>query len=153
MKHTGMTPIVKNTARLVCGFIAVFGVYVGLTGHLGPGGGFAGGVILAAAAVLIVLSFGQGPAAAMISPRACHLADAGGAMGFLIVAVLGYLAGSFFVNFVPIGRLHHLASGGTIPLSNLAILIKVGAGLAGGFLALSAFRLTAPQADDLPSES
>ena len=62
-------------------------------------------------------------------------------MGFLAVALLGYLAGGFFVDFLPVGKLHHLLSGGTIPLSNLAILVKVGAGLAGAFLALSAFRL------------
>ena len=53
MNDGGMTLIVKNTARLVSGFITVFAVYIALTGHLGPGGGFAGGVILAAAAVLL----------------------------------------------------------------------------------------------------
>ena len=35
-----VTLIVKNTTRLVSGFIAVFAVYIALTGHLGPGGGF-----------------------------------------------------------------------------------------------------------------
>ena len=138
----GMTPIVQNTSRLICGFITVFGIYIALTGHLTPGGGFAGGVILAAAAVLVVLSFGREATTRLITGRACHVADGVGAFAFLAVALLGYLAGSFFVNFVPIGRVHSLASGGTIPLSNLAILIKVGAGLAGAFLALSAFRLT-----------
>jgi multicomponent Na+:H+ antiporter subunit B len=141
MNEGGMTLIVKNTARLVSGFIAVFGIYVALTGHVTPGGGFAGGVILAAAAALIVLSFGRRYAARVIAGPACHVADAAGAMGFLAVAVLGYLAGGFFVNFIPRGQVGHLASAGTIPLSNLAILVKVGAGLAGAFLALSAFRM------------
>ena len=58
MTTEGMSLIVKNTARLVAGFIAVFGIYIALTGHLSPGGGFAGGVILAAAAVLVILAFG-----------------------------------------------------------------------------------------------
>jgi len=138
---SGMTPIVKNTARLVCGFITVFAIYIALTGHLAPGGGFAGGVILAAAAVLLVLSFGKDPTTRMITEPMCHVADAGGALLFLAIALLGYLAGSFFENFISTGRLHHLDSGGTIPFANLAILVKVGAGLAGVFLALSAFRL------------
>ncbi|HAU38896.1 MAG TPA: sodium:proton antiporter, partial [Phycisphaerales bacterium] len=56
MTPTGMTLIVRSTAKLVTGFIAVFGIYIALTGHLSPGGGFAGGVILAAAAILIVLA-------------------------------------------------------------------------------------------------
>ena len=58
MNEGGMTLIVKNTARLVSGFVVVFAIYIALTGHLSPGGGFAGGVILAAAGALIVLSFG-----------------------------------------------------------------------------------------------
>jgi len=147
MNDTGMTLIVKNTTRLVTGFIAVFGVYVALTGHLGPGGGFAGGVILAAAAILIVLAFGREGAFGMATEAKCHLWDGAGALMFLVLALLGYFAGSFFYNFVnvmaagrPVENLHELASGGTIPLSNLAILAKVGGGLAGAFLALSVFR-------------
>jgi len=145
MKQAGMTSIVKNTARLVTGFIAVFGVYTALTGHLSPGGGFAGGVILAAAAMLVVLAFGKDYSMKIISERQSHLWDAAGAMGFLVVAMCGYLVGGFFVNFIPVKeqQLHSLFSGGAIPLSNLAILVKVGAGLAGAFLALSAFKLAA----------
>ena len=146
MNQSGMTLIVKNTARLVSGFIAIFAIYIALTGHLAPGGGFAGGVILAAAAALIVLSFGKESSSKLISEPVCHVADSAGAMAFLVIAVIGYLAGSFFVNFMPIGRLHELKSAGTMPLSNLAILIKVGAGLAGAFLALSAFRLATKNA-------
>ena len=142
MKSTGMTPIVKNTARLVAGFIAVFGVYIAATGHLSPGGGFAGGVILAAAAVLVVLAFGKKSAAAVLGERQCHVWDAAGAMAFLAIALCGYFVAGFFANFLPLGETHTLRSGGAIPLSNLAILVKVGAGLAGAFLALSAFRLT-----------
>jgi multicomponent Na+:H+ antiporter subunit B len=142
---TGMTPIVKNTARLVSGFIAVFGIYIALTGHLSPGGGFAGGVILAAAGILVVLAFGRRTAERIFTPTQCHVWDALAAAGFVLVAVLGYFAGGFFVNFIAHvpggrGRVGHLFSGGTIIVSNLFILIKVAAGLVGGFLALSAFR-------------
>ncbi len=140
MNEAGMTIIVKNTAKLVSGFIAVFGIYVALTGHLGPGGGFAGGVILAAAAVLIVLAFGKQFSARVIGEQSCHVADAAGAGAFLLIAMCGFLVGTFFAGFLPRGNLHHLASGGTIPLSNLAILVKVAAGLTGAFLALAAFR-------------
>ena len=141
----GMTPIVKNTARLVSGFIAVFGIYIALTGHLSPGGGFAGGVILAAAGVLVVLAFGRAQAERIFTPTHCHAADAIAAACFALVAVLGYFAGGFFVNFIaqtPGGRgtVGHLFSGGTIIVSNLFILIKVAAGLVGAFLALAAFR-------------
>ena len=139
----GMTPIVRNTTRLVSGFIVVFGTYIALTGHLGPGGGFAGGVILAAAGALVVLSFGRRVAGSLITEPTCHVADAAGAAAFLALALLGYVVvdrGGFFVRFLPVGRLHRLESAGIIPLANLAILVKVGAGLVGAFLALAAFR-------------
>jgi len=140
---TGMTSIVKNTARLISGFIAVFGVYIALTGHVSPGGGFAGGVILAAAAALVVLAFGRDVASRIVTERRCHVWDAAGAALFLLVALCGYFAGGFFVNFIARisrGQVGHLLSGGAILVSNLFILIKVAAGLAGGFLALAAFR-------------
>lgn len=140
---SGMTPIVKNTARLISGFIAVFGIYIALTGHISPGGGFAGGVILAAAAALIVLAFGRQRAEKIVSEPKCHIWDAAGAGLFLLVALCGYFAGGFFTNFIgriSTGRAGEFVSGGTIMVSNLFILIKVGAGLAGAFLALAAFR-------------
>ena len=137
----GMTLIVQSTARLITGFIAVFGIYIAATGHISPGGGFAGGVVLAAAAILVVLAFGKRSAAGMVSESRCHTWDGAGAIAFLIVALCGYFDGGFFVNFIDdVGEAGHLASGGTIPLSNMAILVKVSAGLAGAFLALSAFR-------------
>jgi multisubunit Na+/H+ antiporter MnhB subunit len=149
MNHSGMTLIVKNTTRLVTGFIGVFGVYIALTGHVSPGGGFAGGVILAAAAVLVVLAFGKGFSARLMTESQCHIWDAAGALAFLAVALLGYFAGGFFFNFVwqlekDRATVGTLFSAGTIPLSNLAILIKVGAGLAGAFLALAAFHRAMP---------
>ena len=55
----GMSLIVKNATRLVAGFIALFGAYIVLYGHVTPGGGFAGGVIVAGGLVLVVLAFGE----------------------------------------------------------------------------------------------
>ena len=141
MKKSGMTLIVRSTTRILAGFIAIFGLYVALTGHISPGGGFAGGVILAAGALLTVLAFGRPFANRLINEGACHVWDAGGALVFLAVALCGYFAGSFFFNFiVDKGAPGRLWSGGAIWVSNLAIAVKVGAGLAGAFLALAAFR-------------
>ena len=64
---------------------------------------------------------------------------------FALIAILGLvLGGSFFVNFLfqkylP-GEALELISAGTIPLSNIAIGLKVGASLFLVVLVLSAFR-------------
>jgi len=136
----GMSLIVKNITRLVAGFIAIFGVYIVLYGHVSPGGGFAGGVILAGALVLIVLAFGEEYSRKVFPHDVAKTSDALGALGFLLVAIFGYMVGGFFVNFLPRGQVGNLFSAGTIPISNLAIGIKVGTGLFGVFLTLALFR-------------
>jgi multicomponent Na+:H+ antiporter subunit B len=135
-----MSLIVRSTTRLVAGFIAIFGVFTVFYGHVSPGGGFAGGVIVAGAMVLIVLAFGEEFSRKVLPHGAAAASDALGALGFLMVALFGYMAGGFFVNFLPRGEPGTLFSAGTIPISNLAIGIKVAAGLFGAFLALAIFR-------------
>ena len=50
----GMTVIVKTIASWVKVLIFLFGIYIIIFGHLTPGGGFAGGVILASSYVLLM---------------------------------------------------------------------------------------------------
>ena len=55
----GMTVIVKKTTQLIAGMVFLYGIYVIIHGHLTPGGGFAGGVILAGSFILLILAFGS----------------------------------------------------------------------------------------------
>lgn len=54
----GMTSIVKTVTRLLVGVIFIYGVYIISHGHLTPGGGFAGGAIIAGALILLILAYG-----------------------------------------------------------------------------------------------
>jgi len=140
MSRPGMSLIVKEVAKLVTGFIALFAAYIVLYGHLTPGGGFVGGVILACSFILTALAFGKDFANQMISDGGTKSWDTFGALMFLLVALLGYHTGSFFANLWAGPGNFHLISAGTMPLSNIAIGIKVAACLLGVFLALSIFR-------------
>jgi multicomponent Na+:H+ antiporter subunit B len=130
----GMTIIVKTVASWVKVLIFLFGIYIIIFGHLTPGGGFAGGVILAASYVLLMLAFGREFAEENLSLSVASKLDCLGAFMFALIAIFGMiLGGSFFVNFLyqkylP-GQALNLISAGTIPLSNIAIGIKVGASL------------------------
>ena len=132
----GMTLIVKTVTRLTVGLILIFGIYIILHGHLSPGGGFAGGVIVGLAFVHLMLAFGKDVAAAKISKNLASNLESIGALMFLSVALLGFFGGSFFLNILAKGTPFKLFSAGTIPLSNIAIGIKVGVGLFAIFLAL-----------------
>jgi multicomponent Na+:H+ antiporter subunit B len=136
----GMSPIVKNITRLVVGFIVLFGAYIVMYGHVTPGGGFAGGVILTGGLGLIVLAFGEVFARNVLTHDVAKITDSMGAMLFLLVSLFGYASGVFFLNLLPRGTVGMLFSAGTIPISNFAIGFKVGAGLFGMFLALALFR-------------
>ncbi|MFH0965508.1 MAG: MnhB domain-containing protein [Planctomycetota bacterium] len=137
----GMSLIVKQVTKLVVGFIFLFAAYIVLYGHLTPGGGFAGGVIAACAFILLVLAFGKEFVNAFISDPAFSVWDCIGALGFLLVALAGYLGGTFFYNLIAKPVSFKLWSAGIIPLANVAIGIKVAAGLGGVFVALVAFRV------------
>ncbi len=132
----GMSPIVRSIVGLIAGFVMLYGLYVVSTGHLGPGGGFAGGVIIMAGTVMLILAFGGDKARELMEERRCHVLQGAGALAFLVVALVGLWYGGFFVNFLPTGRVHHLHSGGAIAISDLAIAMSVAAGLIGIFLAL-----------------
>ena len=135
----GMSTIVQVVVRWLFGLIIVFGLAVALFGHMTPGGGFAGGVILACGFVLATLAFGakQGPAAWLT--RAASTLDATGALGFLVVGILGFTAGVFLQRWIALGEPFTLGSTWFVVFMNLAILLKVGAGLFAGFMAVVAF--------------
>ncbi len=135
----GMTPIVKTIARFVIGIIVIFGAYIVLYGHVTPGGGFSGGMILASAYVLLTLAFGKEMGLSKMSNTGASLLDNSGALAFAIIGLLGFSGGYYFFNFLPKGEPFHLFSGGMIPLANIAIGVKVTASVFAIFMALSIF--------------
>jgi len=128
----GMTIIVKTISSWVKVLIVLFGIYIILFGHLTPGGGFAGGVILASSYVLLMLAFGGEFVKKDLPLSLVSKLDCLGAFMFIMIAILGFVfGGAFFVNFLveKYGQPLHLLSAGTIPFSNIAIGLKVGASL------------------------
>ena len=133
----GMTVIVKTVTRLTVGLILLYGIYIILHGHLTPGGGFAGGVIIALAFINLDLAFGGSVSAKIFSKGSTSVVEALGAVMFLALALFGMKFGGFLDNFLySDGNPGQLVSAGIIPLENIAISLKVGAGLFGIFLTL-----------------
>ncbi len=135
----GMTFIVKTATRLLVGIIFLFGVYITFYGHLTPGGGFAGGIILACGFILLTLAFGKDMALGKLSDFWASLLDNVGALAFWSIAFFGYTAGYFFMNFIEKSQPFGLMSSGTILFSNIAIGVKVFASIFAVFLALTIF--------------
>jgi len=122
-------PVRALGAALVAPTI-VLGGYIVAHGHLTPGGGFQGGVILASAAVLVYAS-GQYLAVRVargVTPL--ELADALGAAGFALIAVGGLIFGlAALHNFLGYGISGSVFSAGIIPLANVSVGIEVAGGV------------------------
>jgi multicomponent Na+:H+ antiporter subunit B len=136
-----MTLIVKVITRLTVGLIFLFGVYIVLHGHISPGGGFAGGVIIALSFIHLILAYGGDFAFKKLDMVRAHFLENLGAIIFIGIAALGTVFGYFFLNFLGKGEPFSIVSAGIIPLCNIAISLKVGAGLFIIFAALTLLRL------------
>ena len=141
----GMSTIVQTVARFVKVFILLYGIYLTFTGHLTPGGGFAGGVIIASLYIMLTLAYGKKLSLKYFPRRLAGSLDSVGALIFLVVACLGFgLGGIFFANFLQKnypGENFSLLSAGTIPISNIAICIKVASSLFLVFIIMAVARI------------
>mgnify|MGYP001438228272 CR=1 FL=1 len=110
--------------------VLVFGAYLIAFGHVSPGGGFQGGVVLASGVLLLAIGRGTDDVSALLTPRLLARVEATAFALLLIVGLAGMLAGKgFFGNFLA-SRDGSGARVGFIIALNLLIGIKVGAGVA-----------------------
>jgi len=140
-QEPGLTIIAKTVTRVSVWLIILYGIYIILHGHLSPGGGFAGGVVIALAFLNVMLTFGHETVTRWLNIDFLHdLEPACGAM-YLAVGILGIaVSGSFLANFLSKGTLFNLVSSGNILVLNIIIGIKVAMGLFTVVWALAVFR-------------
>ncbi len=142
---TGMTVIVKTVTRWTAALIFLYGAYVVAYGHLSPGGGFAGGVILACSYIIMVLAHGREAALGRLPKAVASRLDSVGALAFLGLALAGMIGGGlFFTNWLQKlspGTGFRVFNGGIIPLANVAIAVKVCMSLFLVFFILASVRM------------
>ncbi|OBI42243.1 sodium:proton antiporter [Mycobacterium kyorinense] len=106
------------------------GIDIVVHGHLTPGGGFQGGVVLAAGLHLLYIT---GSFRALDRLRPVNVFDVGEALGaaaFVAIGLAGLVFGGVFLaNLLPTGQLGNLFSAGSVPLLNLAVGVEVACGM------------------------
>lgn len=154
-RGTGMSMTVKTVTRWLKGPILMFGIYLVLYGHITPGGGFGGGVVIASAFILIMLATGERVGLSIFSKAASSRLDSVGLLVFLVLGWLGtwWAGGYFFSNFIPTSEAAQFTvlSGGIIPMANAALGLKVASALFLVFTVLTAFQIVeqGPDASEL----
>jgi multicomponent Na+:H+ antiporter subunit B len=125
-RPTGRSASLRSLGTALVGPVLVLGIDIVLHGHLTPGGGFQGGVILMTAFFLVYLA-GTHIGLGRLRPLAAMEAAEGvGAAGFAVIGLGGVvLAGAYLENFIAPGQVGYLISGGAIPLLNIAVGLEV----------------------------
>ncbi len=138
----GMTLIIQTVTRIIVSVIFIYGIYIITHGHLTPGGGFAGGAVIAGAFVLLVLSFGSDRLNLSTKESRSSFLESASIFAFLVLGGIGLMLGTnvFFNNYMPKGTVGDLLSAGHIPLMNLAVGVEVASALFTIFLALIIFK-------------
>jgi len=138
----GMTVIVKKTTQILAGMIFLYGTYVVIHGHLTPGGGFAGGGIMAGAFILITLAYGSDFLNLKSKEAGSTATENISILMVILLSVVGLFLGTkiFFLNFLPKGTVGELISAGTLPLYNIFVGIEVTSSIFIIFLALVIYK-------------
>jgi len=117
--------VLRIGARLLFPIILLFGVYIVTFGHLSVGGGFQGGVIIASAMLLMVVSSNS----FRVSHHTVEIFETLAGISYVVIGLIGLIVlDSFLGNFLPHGvsQLGLLLSGGIVPIIYIIIGIKVG---------------------------
>ncbi len=123
--------ILKKVTSILLPVIQVYGIYIILHGHLSPGGGFAGGMILGISMVLYMLVFGLDSCLRKVPHRMSSFLESAGTLWYGAVGLVGILRGtSFLMNRgagIPLGTPGELFSSGLILIITIGVGIKVAA--------------------------
>lgn len=129
------SPVVVTVARLLGPFVVTFGAFVTFHGATSPGGGFQGGVVVAAAVVLLAFAYGVDSVRAWLAGPTLGRLVAGGIGLFVLVAVGSLALGGGLLEYAPygvgpkyVGELVEVAIGLTVTgvLVALFVLLAVG---------------------------
>ena len=91
--------VIRVVAKLMIPFIVIFGLYVITHGDFGPGGGFQGGVVVAAAFILYGLVFGREKLQEAIPLIAVELGAAIGVFIYAGVGLWNLMSGGNFLDY------------------------------------------------------
>ncbi len=116
----------RMSSLILIPLMVALGAYVVLHGALTPGGGFQGGIVLAAGPIAILLA-GRYLTLRRLAPDwALEALDALGAVAYALIGLGGLIFASvFFKNFLPLGAPGKLLSAGTMALNSIAVGMEV----------------------------
>ena len=156
-----MSQILKLVSLPISIILICLGIMTILGGHITPGGGFQGGAMIASGVILSLLVYGLGNSPLEFSHAYIDLFEAIGALGYIILGLVGLFAGGYFLynvgadifNIIPasIQNIFHYpdaTNAGIIPYLNIFVGLKVFVGLSAIVIAFEGFKKLAEEDEE-----
>jgi len=118
--------ILKTLARILVPFIQLYALYVIMHGHHSPGGGFQGGVILAASLILLMITYGIKDTQKRISEKAVAVFSSSGVFIYAGIGVVCLFLTGNYLDYSKLAKLLHVDPAQARSLGILGIEIGVG---------------------------
>lgn len=120
--------IIRNTCRLVIGFIQLFALYVVAHGHYSPGGGFQGGVILGSSIILFAISNDLRTSLKRVKEKIAALLGSFGVMIYAGTALICLLMGANFLDYKALAPI--LGTDSVMARSHGILFVEIGVAFA-----------------------
>jgi multicomponent Na+:H+ antiporter subunit B len=113
---------------LAAGLVVLVGLWLAAFGLVTPGGGFQGGVTIAAGLLVLYLAVGYGSWRRFARDVVVDAVEGAGAGGYVIVGLAALISGAPFLhNLLGPGQAGTLFSGGSMSILNWAVAVEVAA--------------------------
>lgn len=118
--------ILQTVARILVPPIVIFGIYVVLCGHLGPGGGFSGGAVIGAGLILYLNAFGFAKTERFFTSGTYKKLSFGALACYALSKCYSFYTGANHIeSIIPLGTPGAILSSGLILLLNICVGIVV----------------------------
>ena len=118
--------ILQTVARILVPPIIIFGIYVILCGHLGPGGGFSGGAVIGDGMILYLNAFGFAKTERFFTAKTYKWMSFGALACYALAKSYSFYTGANEIHSViPLGTPGAILSSGLILILNICVGIVV----------------------------
>jgi multicomponent Na+:H+ antiporter subunit B len=114
--------ILQRVAFILVPVIFIFGIYVILFGHLGPGGGFSGGAIIGAGLILYLDAYGFEKTEKFFTLKTFRIVSLAGLLTYAAAKSYSFFTGANHIeSIIPLGTPGHILSSGLILILNICV--------------------------------
>lgn len=118
--------ILQTVARILVPPIFIFGIYVILAGHLGPGGGFSGGAVIGAGLILYLNAFGFAKTERFFTARTYRRMSFTALACYSLAKSYSFYTGANHIeSVIPLGTPGAILSSGLILVLNICVGVVV----------------------------